>query len=136
MLTIYQYIAANDQVGSDAVCNKYGYLTQGVNTSEDMAACLEALVTAEGMPALNDLVALHPDKDLIIESYGPAAPAAGQNGCTCGNCKQEKPVAQQYVDSAQGNNGFNLAGLTNQGGLFILGSILILGLVIVSSHKS
>jgi hypothetical protein len=103
-----------------------------------MAECLQALVQAEGMPALNDLVNIHPDKDLILEAFG-TAPAAGTStpGCGCNKCNQDKSVAQQYVDAAQGNNngGFSIAGI-NQGGLFILGSILILGLVIVSSHKS
>jgi hypothetical protein len=115
-------------------------MTQGVQTSDDMAECLESLVQAEGLSALNDLVSLHPDKELILETSGmaPAATATtDQGGCSCSKCKQDKSVAQQYVDAAQGNNngGFNIAGI-NQGGLFILGSILILGLVIVSSHKS
>jgi hypothetical protein len=138
VLTIYQYIAANDPVGSEAVCNKYGYLTQGVETSDDMAECLEALVKAEGAPALTDIANIHPDKELILETFGMGTAAAGtdQGACGCNKCKQDKGVAQQYVDAAQGNNGgFNIAGI-NQGGLFILGSILILGLVIVSSHKS
>lgn len=132
---MFQYIAANDPVGSEAVCNKYGYALQNVGSSDDLAECMTAVVNAEGEQAVVDFANLHPDKELILESFatgGTTAEVAKPGGC---GCKGETSVAKQYADAIQGNNnGFSLAGI-NQGGLFILGSILILGLVIVSNKK-
>lgn len=128
-ISVYQYIAANDPYGAKSICNKYSYQIQNVQTTDDVATCLEQLVAQEGEPAFKDLMALHPDRDIITELYGtqlPSAPAAkGDGGCKdCG-----KSSVQAAIQAAQQNTGFTM----HQGNTFLFAGVLILAVAIVAT---
>lgn len=65
-MTIYEYIARNNPTGAKRVIESFGYK---VVNPRSMGDNLRMLVAQEGEPALKEIVALHPDKDLILEVY-------------------------------------------------------------------
>lgn len=138
-IDIYQYIAANDPVGSQAICNKYGYAIQNVQSSDDLASCLMDLVGEVGDPALTDIASIHPDLDLLVEKFGSAAGDAGSfakpGGCGCGgDCGGDHgPASKKYL--AEAGNQQNMFSV-HQGGIFIIAATLILAVAIISNNKS
>jgi len=66
-MTIYEYIARSNPYGSAQVIQSYGYR---IVDKKRMGDNLRQLVAQEGEGALRDIVALHPDKDIILEVYG------------------------------------------------------------------
>lgn len=137
---IYEYIAQMRPQEAEAVCNKYGWTLQSMETPEDLANCLENLVAEEGEPAFLDLLAIHPDKDVIIEAYNgqdPAAPAAGgSGGCGCAGCKgkSEGSAVDKAVSSASAAI-HNSGSFFHQSNLMIIGGVVLIGLALVLKNK-
>jgi hypothetical protein len=130
VITIYQYVAANDTYGAKAVVNKYGYSLQNADTADAVGACLEQLVAAEGEPALRDIAALHPDKDLLVSLFAQPSTPGTISESDCG-CKKKDSAIDQYLHSAQQSNGFSLA----QGNTFLFAGVIILAVAIIATHK-
>ncbi len=131
-MDIYGYVADSNPQACQDLCTKYGFQAQASNTQE-LGDCMVALCQEVGMAALQDLVALHPDKELILEQY--AAPSAGAVAqtppCGCSKCKGGGPVAERYMDDLKDNNIFHM----NQAGMFIIGGLIVLTLAIVSTKN-
>lgn len=130
-MDIYGYVADNNPQACQELCTKYGFQAQASNTQE-LGDCMVALCQEVGMPALQDLVALHPDKDLILEQYAsPAGNMMPTPTCGCAKCKGAGPVAEQYLHGVKDNNIFHM----NQAGMFIIGGLIVLTLAIVSTKN-
>jgi len=141
-MDMFEYIATDNPQACSDLCTKYGFQAKAANTS-DLGDCMSQLVEQAGAPALHDLVALHPDKDLILEQYGPGAAGTdwsggSTGGCGCASCRaagaggnQVGPVAQQYLQAAaqQGNSFIH----THMAGLFIIGGLLVVTLAMIST---
>jgi hypothetical protein len=134
-ISIYQYIASNDPYSAKSICNKYGYSLKDVQTANDLAVCLEQLVAVEGEAAFKDIVALHPDKDLIVDLYGTqvqAASAQKADGSCKGCSKKSDSTVQAYLQAAQQNSGHSL----QQGNTFLFAGVLILAVALIATAKS
>jgi hypothetical protein len=130
-ISLYQYVASNDTYAAKAICSKYGYSLQNADTPEAIAVCLEQLVAAEGEPALRDIAALHPDKDLLVSLYGQSQPASTtEGGCGCKG-KKDTSSMDAYIHTAQQNTGFSL----QQGNTFLFAGVIILAVAIIATSK-
>lgn len=63
-MTIYEYIAQSDPMGSKRLIESFGYR---VTNPKTMGANLRMLVAQEGEDALKEIAKMHPDKELILE---------------------------------------------------------------------
>jgi hypothetical protein len=83
-MTVLQYIAFNNLDQAAALCNNYGI---EVNSEDDVVAGLYQIADQAGATGLKDILALHPDKEVIIENFG-SSNKGGSCGSSCGgNCK-------------------------------------------------
>jgi hypothetical protein len=125
---IFSYIASNDEYGAKAICNKYGYDTENVNTPEDMGVCLVQLTEAVGDPAWKDILALHPDKDVILDNFGSGSQvvdaAAPKKSGDCG-CKGHKKM-KDYLPSSGSQ--------IKDGHIFIFAGALLLAAAIIAKN--
>lgn len=90
---MFQYIASSDEYGTRAIFNKHGYDVVGVNNAEDMGVAMVDLIENVGEEAWNDFLALHPDKNVIVDRFAtsPAVPLKTSCGCD-GHKKQKKAM--------------------------------------------
>lgn len=129
---LYQYVATSDPYAVRAICNKYGYSLANISPDDDaaLAACLQQVVMENGQSALLDIVAIHPDKDLILEANNVTTAAASGTAAKtpCGCQDKEKSAMAQYLpaDPSASNS------MTSQGNLFLLAAALILAVAIIS----
>ena len=140
-MNTYTYIAESNPSMAKAICHKYGYKIQGVQTKKDLGVCLEQLVAKEGEPALYDVINNHPDKDLILEMYpkesklgadGIVAVSTG-GGCRCGcvgTC-QNRNRYSEYMNFI-GEESVRASSVNNQTNAFIMASALLLGAAILA----
>lgn len=90
---MFAYIASNDEYGARAVCNKYGYEASNANTPESLGECLVQLTETVGDPAWQDILALHPDKEVLSEYNGGTAKLSTKpSGCGCKEKKSDPSV--------------------------------------------
>lgn len=97
---IYQYIAESDPYSAKAICNKYGLSLANATSSLDIAGCLEDIVGEHGQSAFLEILALHPDKDVIVEAFGqPAVSGTHKTPCGCSGATEskKKPAIESYV---------------------------------------
>ena len=79
-LARYEYIAQAEPYGSLDILNKHGYTLSGENvTTQDIGAALEQMVSENGEQALTDIMAIHPDKGILIELYGTQPTTTNHN---------------------------------------------------------
>lgn len=130
MITIYQYVADNNLDAAKAICNKYGYALPDGAGSQQVSDCLEQVVADDGSAPMYDIIALHPDKDIILQTYASSSAAqpgtADQKKCSC----QEKTV-DDYVNAAQASTGLHL----QQGNILLIGAVLIVAITIIASSN-
>lgn len=122
-MRVYTYIVECSPNEAYEVCKKYGFFN--IESKEEMADCLEMIVAKGGESAFNDVMSLHPDKEVLIELYTPKkeeAPAP---------VKVEEPKQVSAVVSADGS----VSGLANQTNTYILVAALIISFAIISMKK-
>lgn len=118
-MNIFEYITQGDPYAAKAICNKYGYDVQNVQSSSDMAVCLNQLVAEVGEPAMKDVLEMHPDKDVILEAFSSAATAS--SGC---DCKKGKKNSYFPEPSSQ----------VKESHLFIFAGALLLAAAIIAKN--
>lgn len=131
-ISVYEYIAANDPYGAKSICNKYSYQMANVQTTADVATCLEQLVAQEGESAFRDVMALHPDKDILLELGGSQQSQTSTQKSTDGGCKGcsgKSSSVQAAIQAAQQNTGYTM----HQGNTFLFAGVLILAVAIVAT---
>jgi hypothetical protein len=142
-LDIYDYIAQVRPNEAEAICNKYGWSLQGMESADDLANCLQNLIAEEGQPALADLAGIHPDRDLIIEVYNgqtaqvPLASAPASSGCGCAKCKGNGGGSSvtDKIMSAAGAAQSAASSFFHQSNLMIIGGVVLIGLALVLKSK-
>lgn len=145
---IYQYIAQSDPYFAVEICKKYGYTVPPVRNARELGGLLQELVTIEGEQAFIDIMDKHPDKELILEMYGPdekkevvhaaadGNPDCGckkkQSGCGCKKCgcQEEKHFNATGPDQTAVQNSHMITG--TQTGIVILSCAMIIALAIMS----
>lgn len=131
-MDVYHYLAHNNPYAAKAICNKFGYRTTNINSKSDLGDALKQVVSAEGEPALREVVSNHPDKELIIEMYAPqhevykAADGSTETGKPCNGCAKATEK-EHYLTAA----GFKTSSETNT---FLMAAALILAVAIISKN--
>lgn len=131
---MYGYVAENDPYKAKAICHKYGYKMQGVNSKSDLGLLLEQLVAKEGEPALRDIVLNHPDRELIVEmEMSNSDSSIRALPSTTVSERREISYADfvNYIgeEKASRNNS------VSQTNTFLLATAFILGVAIITSKK-
>jgi hypothetical protein len=129
---MYGYVAENDPNMARAICHKYGYRIQGVQTKADLGVVLEQLVAKEGESALRDIVKNHPDRDLIVEIE-----TAGSENIPIRQLPSESERSVTYADFMNyiGEEKGNRSNSVSQTNTFLLASAFLLGVAIITSKK-
>lgn len=126
---LYQYIADADPYSAKAICSKYGFSLADAGQTSDIAECLEQVVAQNGQQAFLEILALHPDKDLILEQYG--SPSMGtatteKKPCGCGgDHAKSNAVLDKYVPSESST-------VMQQGNIFLIAAALLLAVAIIT----
>jgi hypothetical protein len=134
-MNIYEYIATSNPQVAQGLISRYGYQAQA-ETTQDLGDCLEQLVAQEGEPAMRDIAAIHPDKDLILEEFGSGMTVNGSgqlsSDCGCAKCRGAGKVSESYIHAAaKDQNFFHM----NQAGMFIIGGLIVVTLAIISTKS-
>jgi hypothetical protein len=66
-MNLYLYIAENNPDASYEVCKKYGYFN--IQSIEELASSLQSIVAENGQDSLQEILDIHPDKDVILEIF-------------------------------------------------------------------
>lgn len=131
-MNLYGYVAQNDPNMARAICHKYGYRIQNVQSKADLGVVLEQLVAKEGESALRDIVKNHPDRDLIIEI---------ESGDSSEMPIKKLPVESQrnlsYADFMNyiGEEKVQRTNSVSQTNTFLLASAFLLGVAIITAKK-
>lgn len=143
-MDIYEYVAQNSPLECEALCNKYGYHVKADST-QDLGICLQQLVAEQGEPALDDMLDLHPDRDIILDrktmdngmAQGASMQAAGASTdgkCAgCSGCQSKGSAASDLIQQARQESGHFFQ--NNQSGMFILGGLIVITLAIISTKN-
>jgi len=139
-MNIYYYIALSNPDACFNFCNTYGYVNAPINSIEELATCCQEVVAAEGEDAFRDLLKLHPDKGVIIESFSGKSVMLGYDGnmsapmpyqppykkdCDC-NCDKKN------INADGGNTNVSSGATSQQTGLFIVAAALLLSVAIIT----
>lgn len=140
---LYNYVAANSPNDAKAVLDKYGYDASSVDTVEVLGAGLATMVKENGEPALKSLLAIHPDREVLVQEFTPTSPAPatnGKSGCGCGGgCKGASNALESYLSKVgapapASNNSIGTMGVQH-GNMLLIGGILILAVAIIVTKK-
>lgn len=66
-MNVYQYIAENNPDAAYEICKKYGYFD--VQSIEELGNNLQAIVAEQGEDAFQEVLDIHPEKDVILELF-------------------------------------------------------------------
>lgn len=129
---MYGYVAENDPNMARAICHKYGYRIQGVQTKADLGVVLEQLVAKEGESALRDIVKNHPDRDLIVE-----VETGGDIETPIKKLPSESERSVTYADFMNyiGEEKGQRTNTVSQTNTFLLASAFLLGVAIITAKK-
>lgn len=129
---MYGYVAQNDPNMARAICHKYGYRIQGVQSKADLGLVLEQLVAKEGESALRDIVKNHPDRDLIVE-----VETGGSEDTPIRKLPSESERSVTYADFMNyiGEDKGQRTNTVSQTNTFLLASAFLLGVAIITSKK-
>ncbi len=129
-MDFFVYIADSDPAAAAAVLAKWGYATPPeVEYTDQLGDCLRQLVANEGEKAVRDLANIHPDKDLILESFPTNNGIASTEG-GCKDCKEKKATTALIEQAGGGSTANWLA--QNQGTLVVVAALALITLAIVS----
>lgn len=136
MSSIYNYVASTNPQGAREVIQSFGY---NIVDTKNMGNNLRQLVAREGEPALKAILAIHPERDVIMEMNKPEAT---EKKCGCGgNCgKSEQFMNADGIITAAGllsSNKHDANSVTNdsnklaqQNNGLIIAAAILLGVII------
>lgn len=136
---IFDYIASSRTNDAVAVIQQYGYQLQDVQTTDDLSTALTKLVQAEGEPAMKSILAIHPDKEAILEEFAAKTPSPA-NTAGCPGCNGQRAINQYLADAgaapaAQQQNNSVGNFLQSQGNLFLIAGFLLVTVALLKSDK-
>lgn len=119
-MDIFYYIAETDPYAVRGICNKHGFEILNSDTTQDLAMALRQVVAAVGEPAMQDVILVHPDRDVILESAGQK-----KGGCGCESGKVKKEASVPLPGNYQ----------MKESHLFIFAGALLLAAAIISKNN-
>ena len=142
-MNIYYYIAFNNPDACLRFCHNYGYGNREINSIEELSSCLEEVVAAEGESAFTELLKLHPDRGVIMETFSGRRLALGYDGsldtvplsyvaphkknCDCQCCNNKSLNADGSANSTPKS-----LGSSSQTNAFIIAAALLLSVAIIT----
>lgn len=146
-MTVYTYIAENNPDDAYEICKKYGYFN--VESFEDLSASLQELVAQNGEGALQEVLEIHPDKDVILELFEkkneerqPIVELVeidakiSEVASDFKNFKEEQKETIQKLNAIGSTAPSEPKSVVNQTNTYILVGALIVSLAIISMKKS
>lgn len=73
------YIVLQKPADAAGILDKYGY--EAPRKPEDLAKAMKLLVRKKGEPVIKELIAIHPERQLILEATGHNADESNYCGC-------------------------------------------------------
>lgn len=136
-MSFIQYITESNPDAAAQLCQNHGMQPQSM---DDIAQGLMIIIDDQGDSGLKNVLALHPDKDVIIENFTSGNNYRNASGnCGCGNCK----LASMLVKTNQASGGtstmapqgFHNQQNNNSNNLLIIG-VIALTVIAVIIHKN
>jgi hypothetical protein len=128
-MDLYTYVASANPYQAKSILHKYGYSATGIQDETDLGVCLRKLVAYEGEGALNDILASHPDKEIIIEKYLSENKPTEYKNCSGDSCSCKKNE-NQYMNFGGAELVANKS--AREVSVFIIASALLLATAIIS----
>ena len=136
-MNVYLYIAENNPDASYEVCKKYGYFN--IQSIEELATALQSIVAENGQDSLEEILEIHPDKEVILEVFKKKVEEKPIEEVLQSIFDKNKPMERERdcscmksADGSAPNPSPNVAGQTNT---FILVGALIVSIAIISMKK-
>lgn len=146
-MTVYTYIAENNPDAAYEICKKYGYFN--VESFEELSSSLQELVAQNGECALQEVLEIHPDKDVILELFEkkndekqPIVELVeidakiSEVANDFKNFKEEQKETIQKLNAIGSTAPSEPKSVVNQTNTYILVGALIVSLAIISMKKS
>jgi hypothetical protein len=136
-MNVYLYIAQNNPDASYEVCKKYGYFN--IQSIEELASALQSIVAENGQDSLEEILEIHPDKEVILEVFKKKVDEKPIEEILQSIFDKNKPLEKEKdcscmksADASDSNQGTNVVGQTNT---YILVGALIVSIAIISMKK-
>jgi hypothetical protein len=138
-MNVYLYIAESNPDDAYQICQKYGYFD--LRTINDLSDCLRLIVAQNGESAFNEIMQLHPDRQVIIDEVvdktkeKPEPPIENVKSLDGGMVEVE-PKAVESCSCNKNAEGDKPSPLVNHTNLYILIGSLVIAMAIVVSIKN
>ncbi len=129
-MNVYTYIVECNPNEAYEICKKYGFFN--IQSTEEMAKCLETIIANEGEDAVKVMMGLHPDKEVIVELFSQKKSDEPQPVSAPVLVEAPKQVS---ADGSVTLNATGPNGLVNQTNTYILVAALIISVAIISMKK-
>ena len=128
MTTVYDYIANNNPQGAKDLCETYGYRVTNPNS---MSQNLKTLVNNEGKDALESMMDLHPDKEIILQYFSKPTPKEDKSDCGCLNNINTPQVLERFLNASGKQDNSEAEALATNTNTIIFASCLVLAVAII-----
>jgi hypothetical protein len=129
MTTVYDYIAKSNPQGAKDLCEAYGYRVTNPNS---MSQNLKTLVNNEGQDALESMMELHPDKEIILEYFSKRTPKEDKtSNCGCLNNINTPQVLERFLNASGRQETSEAKALATNTNTIIFASCLVLAVAII-----
>ncbi len=128
MTTVYDYIANNNPQGAKDLCETYGYRVTNPNS---MSQNLKTLVNNEGKDALESMMDLHPDKEIILQYFSMPTPKEDKSDCGCLNNINTPQVLERFLNASGKQDNSEAKALATNTNTIIFASCLVLAVAII-----
>jgi hypothetical protein len=128
MTTVYDYIANNNPQGAKDLCETYGYRVTNPNS---MSQNLKTLVNNEGQDALESMMDLHPDKEIILQYFSKPTHKEDKSDCGCLNNINTPQVLERFLNASGKQDNSEAKALATNTNTIIFASCLVLAVAII-----
>jgi hypothetical protein len=127
-MNVYLYIAQSNPDAANEVCKKYGYFE--IENLDELSYCLQTIVAQNGESSLQEVLAMHPDKEVLLEIFDKkkdepiveAITAPAISDCSCNTSKMN-------ADGVPSST-------VNQTNTYIIVGALIVSFAIIAMNKN
>lgn len=131
-MNLYDYVAWNDRAGASNVVHSYGL--QPANHPKGLAQQLAHCVSRHKEPALEKIIAIHPDRSIIestVKEANKETTPTHSNACGCASCNGYSSYNGYSYANGQDMKSDVKSRLTDKTELLITGGIVLIGLAMV-----
>lgn len=132
-MTVYDYVAENNPTASKRLCESFGYR---VTNPQTMSENLKTLVNNEGEEAVKMIMNIHPDKEMILDTFALESNEVNMAGgkkpsCGCGQKKDTAMMLEQYLNANGRQENNEAKALATNTNTIIFASALVLAVAII-----